>query len=144
MDIGLSQGVSDQPMDGKLPAKSGRKNSASAKKGTSRNNMVAQTEPEKPSEGVGPYRYVKKVIKDQEEDDKATLAELRAIVDGISKSYDSDDNLSCGDNISVESLTLQSQGTWGASNNDLDDSDYRTKGITSSFSEEAIAKATGR
>ena len=104
--------------------------------------MVAQTE--KPSEGVGPYRYVKKVLKDQEEDDKATLAELRAIVDGISKSYDSDDNLSCGDNISVESLTLPSQGTWGASNHDLDDSDYRTKGITSSFSEEAIAKATGR
>ena len=127
-------------MNEKMTPKSGRKNSASTKKVTTRNSAAHHG---KPSEGsVGPYRYVNKV-KDSEDEPAASLAELRAIVDGISKSYDSEDNLSCGDNVSVESLTMQSQVTWGASNNDLDESDYKTKAITSSFSEEAITKSKG-
>eukprot|EP01035_Chromulina_nebulosa_P021848 gene21848-28279_t len=136
LDIGLSHNGSDQPMNEKMAPKSGRKNSASTKKVAARNSAAHHG---KQSEGsVGPYRYVNKVK--ESEDESATMAELRAIVDGISKSYDSDDNLSCGDNVSVESLTMQSQVTWGASNNDLDESNYQAKGITSSFSEEAISK----
>lgn len=126
-------------MNEKMAPKSGRKNSASTKKVSARNSAAHHG---KQSEGSGgPYRYVNKVK--ESEDESATMAELRAIVDGISKSYDSDDNLSCGDNVSVESLTMQSQVTWGALNNDLDESNYQAKGITSSFSEEAISKDKG-
>lgn len=96
----------------------------------------------KDTHAVGPYRYVNKSSGNNGEklvhgNSDTKLSSQYASAGDSMLAYDSDDNLSFCDNNSVGSITGQT-ATWGASQLDLDSSDYKQNDMSiNTFSAES-------